>query len=104
MKEVDALLDTGASYCMLTENDATDLGDAVTRARRITVATAAGLIRIPRIHLMAIEVLGFRRIRVPVLVKDLAESGLKAIIGWSFLDRFRLTIDARRRYLELSSR
>ena len=50
----------------------------------------------------AIDLLGFRRLRVPALVKNLEGSGVKALIGWSFLDRFRVTIDARRRTLELS--
>lgn len=103
-KEVDALLDTGATYCVLSWNDAVDLGYKVTAARLVPVATAGGLIRVPRITVAAIEALGFRRVRVPPLVKDLSESGLEAIIGWSFLDRFRLTLDARRQFLELSDR
>jgi len=103
-KEIDALLDTGATYCILSWDDALDLGYEVAKASHIPVATAGGLIHVPRITVAAIEVLGFRRVRVPTLVKDLSESGLEAIIGWSFLDRFRLTIDARRKRLELSDR
>jgi len=80
------------------------LGYEVTKASAVPVATAGGLIRVPRIAVAAIEVLGFQRVRVPTLVKDLTESGLEAIVGWSFLDRFRLTIDARRMSLELSER
>jgi len=101
-KDVDALLDTGATYCIVSREDARQLGYQFRTADQVPVATAGGVIRVPRITLTAVEVLGLRRVRVPALVKDLAESGLEAIIGWSFLDRFQLTIDARRKRLELS--
>ena len=102
-KDLDALLDTGATYCILSPEDAEDLGYAPTQAAQVRVATAGGLIVLPRLTLVAVEVLGLRRRHVLTLVKDLSDSGLEAIIGWSFLDRFRLTIDARRKHLELSA-
>jgi len=88
----------------LSEHDARDLGYDVTGATHIPVATAAGVIRLPRITVQAVEVLGLKRARVLTLVRNVEESGLEAIIGWSFLDRFRLTIHSRRKYLELSDR
>jgi len=102
-KDLDALLDTGASYCILSPDDAEDLGYAIRPAPTVRVATAGGLIVLPRLTLAAVEVLGFRRTHVATLINDLSDSGLEAIIGWSFLDQFRLTIDARRKQLELST-
>lgn len=102
-KDLDALLDTGATYCILSPEDAEDLGYALRAAPHVRVATAGGLIVLPRLTLTAVEVLGLRRTHVATLVKDLSDSGLEAIIGWSFLDRFRVTIDARRKSLELSA-
>lgn len=101
---MDALLDTGATYCILSPEDAMDLGYEITKASQNPVATAGGLIHLPRITVAAIEAFGFRRVRVPTLVKDLSDSGLEAILGWSFLDQFRMTIDARRKVLEFSDR
>jgi len=102
-KDLDALLDTGATYCILAPEDAEDLGYALAQAPQVRVATAGGLIVLPRLTLAAVEVLGLRRTQVLTLAKDLSDSGLEAIIGWSFLDRFRVTIDARRKRLELSA-
>ena len=102
VKDVDALIDTGATYCVVSHEDVLHLGYNLTEATHVPVATAGGLIRAPQLTVTAIEVLGFRRLRVPALVKDLEGSGVKALIGWSFLDRFRLIIDAKRKWLELS--
>ena len=103
VKDIDALIDTGATYCVFSRDDVLHLGYDLTAAASVPVATAGGVIRAPRVTMMAIDVLGFRRLRVLALVKDLEGSGVKALIGWSFLDRFRVTIDARRRFLELST-
>ena len=103
-KDVDALIDTGATYCIISRDDALHLGYELKPTVHVPVATAGGLIRLPQLTVGAIEVLGFRRLRVPALIKTLSGSGLEAIIGWSFLDRFLVTIDARRKYLELSDR
>ena len=101
-KEIDALLDTGATYCVFSWDDVLQLGYNVTSATSVPVARAGGIIHAPQVIMTAIDLLGFRRLRVPALVKNLEGSGVKALIGWSFLDRFRVTIDARRRTLELS--
>ena len=103
-KDLDALLDTGATYCILSPEDAEDLGYAPTQASQVRVATAGGLLVLPRLTLAAVEVLGLRRAHVLTLVRDLSDSGLEAIIGWSFLDQFRLTIDARHKHLTLADR
>ena len=103
-KDLDALLDTGATYCILSPEDAEDLGYAPTQASQVRVATAGGLLVLPRLTLAAVEVLGLRRAHVLTLIRDLSDSGLEAIIGWSFLDQLRLTIDARHKPLTLADR
>ena len=104
VKDIDALIDAGATYCVFSRDDVLHLGYRLTALASVPVATAGGVIRAPQVLIASIEMLGVRRSRVPALVKDLEGSGVKALIGWSFLDRFRLTIDARRRYLTLSDR
>lgn len=87
---------------MLSPDDALHLGYNLAALASIPVATAGGVIRAPQLLVASIEMLGFRRLRVPALVKDLEGAGVKTLIGWSFLDRLRLTIDARHHTLELS--
>ena len=103
-KDIDALIDTGATYCVFSRVDMLHVGYDLTAATYVPIATAGGVIRAPQLIVTAVDVLGFRRLRVSALVKDLEGSGVKALIGWSFLDRFRLTVDARRNSLTLSDR
>ena len=102
MKELDALVDTGSTYVILSPDDAEDLGYRLSHARTTPVITAGGIIHAPLITIATIAVPGFRRQRVPALVKDVSSSGIEAILGWSFLNRYRLTIDARRRWCEIA--
>ena len=102
VKELDALVDTGSTYVILSPDDAADLGYTLRRTRTVPVITAGGIIHAPLLTVSAIMVLGFRRQRIPTLVKDVSSSGIEPILGWSFLNRYRLTIDARRHWCELA--
>lgn len=101
-KEVDALIDTGASYVILSWKDAVHLGYNPRDASSVRVATAAGFISIPEITLHSVEILDLKRQKVKALVKDLSDTGIQAILGWSFLDRFTLKIDPKKKILEIS--
>jgi predicted aspartyl protease len=49
IREVDAILDTGASYLVITTQDAIDLGHDLILAPRLSVATANGVVQAPLI-------------------------------------------------------
>ncbi len=102
IKEVDALIDTGASYVILSWKDALHIGYHPKRTRAVRVATAAGFITIPQITLQSVEILDLKRKNVEALVKDLPEGGIQAILGWSFLDKFVLNINPKKKILEIS--
>jgi len=100
-KDVDALVDTGSTYVIVSPEDARDLGYKPS-ARVIPIATAGGIVHAPFLRLHAVEALGFRQQRIPALIKDITASGIEAILGWSFLNQYRLTIHATRHWLELA--
>ena len=100
IKELDALLDTGSTYVIISWEDALELGYEPTKAPEVPVATGGGMITAPLIVLESMELLGLKRNKVKALVKDLTETGIDAIIGWSFLDNYSFRINAKRKSLE----
>lgn len=101
-KEVDALIDTGASYVILSWEDALHLGYNPKLAPSVRIATAAGFISIPEITLQSVDILDIKRQKVKALVKDLSDTGIQAILGWSFLDKFTIRMDSKKKILEIS--
>ena len=102
MRVVDALVDTGATYCIISPEDAHTLGYNLFRANHVPIVTAGGIIQAPILKLHKIEALTRSRKAVKTLVKDLSDGGIQAILGWSFLDRFTLKIDPKKKILEIS--
>ena len=96
------LLDTGASYCVITPATARRLGlDREDATRAITLATPTGEIEAPLMTLKSIEVANARAGQVSVVVYPAVEEPLAGILGLSFLSQFEFAVDARRRVLKL---
>jgi clan AA aspartic protease (TIGR02281 family) len=94
------LIDTGATYCILTAATARRLrlspGPAQAEMR-----TANGVVRVPVVQVPTIDVGGNRAHAVTAVVHDAVESPLAGILGLSYLDHFKYSIDPKRRVLRL---
>ena len=102
MRVIDALVDTGATYCIVSSEDARILGYKLLKSKSVSIVTAGGIIQAPILKLNRIEAAGVSRTSVETLVKDLPSIRIQAILGWSFLDKFSLRIDPKRKVLEIS--
>src|SRR5437667_12273715 len=86
-EEVDAMVDTGASFTVVPRSIANDLGLPITGRRR--VRTAAGQISIDRGRAL-VQIDGESEIN-PVYISDTLEKVLIGVIG---LESLSLTVDA----------
>jgi clan AA aspartic protease (TIGR02281 family) len=94
--EMTFLLDTGATYCALSAEKANGLGihprpDDPT----VTVMTGSGLLKAPLTVLPRLAVGGFdeRDVETLIISDHPIPGNLEGILGLSFLNRFRYTID-----------
>jgi clan AA aspartic protease (TIGR02281 family) len=87
------LVDTGASYCVLTRGTARKLGLAPRAHESIPVATANGQVDADFVELSAVELRDARLAGVDAVVMDAVEPPLIGIIGLNFLTRFRFSVD-----------
>jgi clan AA aspartic protease (TIGR02281 family) len=94
--EMTFLLDTGATYCALSARKANQLG---VRPRpedpRVTVTTGSGVLKAPLVLLPSLVVGGLeeRDIETLIILNHPVPGDLEGILGLSFLNRFRFTID-----------
>jgi clan AA aspartic protease (TIGR02281 family) len=99
------VLDTGASMTIIPWDVAEALGYDPSRSpQRSRFMTGSGMEAAPLLTVHAIEVLGVRVARVPVLCHDLPQRSLvDGLLGLSFLRHCRLSVDFQRGLLELSA-
>lgn len=97
------LLDTGASYCVITPRTARRLGIKRTKPgdEPVILATPTGEIEAPMTHLLTIEVANVRAGNVSTVIYPAVEEPLSGILGLSFLSQFEFSVDSRRRVLRL---
>ena len=93
VREMDALLDTGAFLVSIPPEDATDLGYSLDTAPLISVGTANGVIQAPNITLSRIRLGEFDETDVLAICLDIAEGGISSLLGLSLLGRFKIVID-----------
>lgn len=94
------LLDTGASFCVLTPAAAKQL-HMLTGNDTVTLRTANGIVSVPRVELASVQIGGTRAAGVTAVVQDAVDAPLDGIIGLSFLNRFSYSIVPGRRVLRL---
>jgi clan AA aspartic protease (TIGR02281 family) len=87
------LIDTGASYCVLTRGTAEKLGLKRRADRTIPVATANGQVDADLVEIEAVELRGARLSGVDAVIMDAVEPPLIGIIGLNFLTRYRFSVD-----------
>jgi len=94
------LLDTGASYCVISPTVARRLGLRAT-GEQTTLATANGLVHAPLVTIRYFD-LGSNRARdVRTVVHDSVRPPLDGIVGLSYLNNFSYVVDAKQRVLRL---
>jgi clan AA aspartic protease (TIGR02281 family) len=94
------LLDTGASYCVISPSVARRLGLKATGQQEV-VATANGLVRAPVVTIRYFD-LGSNRARdVKAIVHDAVMAPLDGVVGLSYLNNFSYVVDAKQRVLRL---
>jgi len=94
------LLDSGATWCALSERTAARL--RLSQAgHRVPIDTAGGTIRAPVVRLGSVDV-GGRKVRdVQAIVLSALDEDLDGILGLNFLNQFRYAIDPRSSVLRL---
>jgi clan AA aspartic protease (TIGR02281 family) len=93
------LVDTGATFCVLTNATAGRLGlTSSAFARTVTVHTASGTIEAPLISIDLIEVAGAKARSVEAVIHDVPglSSAVGGLLGLSFLNRFKVQLDPAR--------
>lgn len=95
------LIDTGASYCVLTRGTARKLGIVPRKHRTIPVATANGQVDADLVALDALQIRDARLAGVDAVIMDAVEPPLIGIIGLNFLTQFRFSVDLAEGMLRL---
>ncbi|MCW5892487.1 MAG: retroviral-like aspartic protease family protein [bacterium] len=94
------LVDTGASYCVLSSSLSRRLGLRPGKTT-LDLQTANGTVTVPLVELRSLDVGGSRAHGVQAVVHDAVNAPLDGIIGLNFLNQFHYAIDPRRRTLRL---
>jgi clan AA aspartic protease (TIGR02281 family) len=97
------LLDTGATYTSISSAMAKKLGVSTKLAPTLKIATANGVIEVPIVTLKQMKVGHLTVHNVKATVMDLgARTPYDGLLGLSFLERFKTTLDAKNQKLVLS--
>jgi clan AA aspartic protease (TIGR02281 family) len=94
------LLDTGASFCVLSPRFARELRLPPT-SDQVTLKTANGNVRAPIVELASVQIGSVRARGVRAVIQSAVDGPLDGIIGLSFLDRFTYSVVPSRRLLRL---
>lgn len=101
-REARFLVDTGSSVTIVAPALAVVLGLSLSRASVIALQTVGGPAAGPAGTLPVVRVGDAEARNLPVVVHD-PGPGIEGILGNSFLGRYRVTLDAHRRLLHLTS-
>jgi clan AA aspartic protease (TIGR02281 family) len=105
IREMDAVLDTGAVYTVIAWDVAKDIGyDPAISERRMPIVTANGVIEAPLITIASIQMADLRADAIDVICHDIPEvTGIEGLLGLSFLKHFRTSIDFTTMVLEIDA-
>ena len=103
-RKTKMVLDTGATYVMISWELAERLGLKPQKAKKwVNLTTASTVERSPVVKVKAMTVLGHEAKNVEVAVKNLPkEAYVDGLLGLSFLKNFDLRINFKEGFLELS--
>lgn len=98
------IVDTGASLVVIPPAVAARAEIRTEGAPRVELQTANGRVRAPRIRLDELRLGPLGRRNVDAVVQRISDDGQTGLLGMSFLDAFRLTVDRDNRQLILEDR
>lgn len=88
------LVDTGATYTIISSSLASQLRLNLANTPKITLMTANGPIKSSKTTLSSIEINGLVANNVEVAIADIGvNSSVQGLLGMSFLNKFKVTID-----------
>ncbi len=98
------ILDTGATFTSVSRQTARRLG-ITSQGTSVNLATASGVIQAPLALLDEVDIAGARTQHVPAVIHDLpnAPPSIVGLLGLSFLERFRVSLDLSSGVLLLES-
>lgn len=101
---VDLIFDTGAAFTALSWSVLKIIGyDPAATHDRQEIVTANGVIEVPKLKVESIAIGNVEAKEIEVICHDIPElTGLRGLLGLSFLKHFRTVIDYRQGYLEIS--
>ena len=101
--QTNMILDTGASFTVVSQQLAGQLGLRATR--RVSLVTANGIVGAPLAPLGSLKVGEAEAANLTVVIQDLpAAANLGGLLGLDFLSRYHVSIDSRRQLLVLAPR
>ncbi len=100
------ILDTGASYTVISEHVAKELKiDLDKNHPKIRLQTANGVIEVPLVTLDSIEVSGLRVDDLAAVVHDFSnDTNIAGLLGLNFLSKFRMDLDTEKGVLVLEKK
>jgi len=101
-REMQAVLDTGASFVTIPQRDAAELGYDLSRAPQVRLTTANGPVGAPKIILSRLTVGDIEVSDVPALCLDLELAGVSSLLGMSALAHIRIVIDPKQRLISMT--
>jgi len=104
-REIDMILDSGAMYTSISWDVAKDIGYNPARIfRRASIVTANGVIDVPLFEIDRITVSDLKATKIRVICHDIPEVvEVEGLLGLSFLQHFRTTIDFKSRKVKIES-
>ena len=106
-RDVQLILDTGATMTVLSSNVALELGLlSNTQTQVTTVNTAGGPVQVNLTRIDSIQIDTAKARNVSVVIHDLPEAhpGIDGLLGMSFLNNFLVTLDSDQGQLHLRPR
>ncbi len=100
------ILDTGASYTVISEHVAKELKiDLDKNHPKIRLQSANGVIEVPLVTLDSIEVSGLRVDDLAAVVHDFSnDTNIAGLLGLNFLSKFRMDLDTEKGVLVLEKK
>lgn len=104
--QVDFILDTGASYTVISSAVAEKINiNMEINHPKIRLQTANGIIDAPLVTLESIEISGMRVANLKVVVHDFSQDkSIAGLLGLNFLQHFRMNLDAANGILVLEKK
>ena len=99
--ETLGIVDTGATWMLIPPDMAEDLGYDLSEAARLPVVTVGGVIEAPKISLEEVGVGSCSVSQAEAFCHDIPGGGVAVLIGLSFLQHFRVSLDFRADWLAL---